>query len=164
MAPVKEGTTVLNPSRISTVNAGVIGVPACVFVGCCVTTSIRTGLAAVAVAVTLARPVLLIVSVCAADAAPSVHVVEMRPAASVVPVAAATEPPPVATARVTAAPGTGLPKASLTCATTGAASATPTVPLWPLPETIARDAAAAAATLNALVVADVVDGDDRINV
>ena len=39
-------------------------------------------------------------------------------------------------------PGTGLPKASLTTATSGAANPLATVAVWPEPETTATDAAA----------------------
>src|SRR5436305_13358317 len=73
------------------------------------------------------------VNVCAPAVCPSVPIAEVVPSAGVV---AATVTLPVAGApKVTAAPETGFPKRSVTLTTNGWASATPTVAVWPDPET-----------------------------
>src|SRR3954468_12382468 len=70
------------------------------------------------------------------------------PVAEVVPLAAvgaATVTLPVAGAvKLTAVPATALPKESVTLTTNGWASARPTVPVWPEPETAAMPAASPA--------------------
>src|SRR5689334_8749942 len=59
--------------------------------------------------------------------------------------------PVAGAANDTVTPATALPKASEAATTNGAASAVPTVPLWPVPETVASLDAAAGPTVELCV-------------
>src|SRR5438270_4548574 len=84
----------------------------------------------------------LAANVCAPAVCPSVPVAEVVPSAAV---GGATVTLPVAGAvKLTAVLATALPKGSVTLTTKGCASATPTAPVWPEPETAAMLAAAPA--------------------
>src|SRR3954468_21211172 len=82
----------------------------------------------------------------------SVPVDEVVPSAAV---GAATVTAPVAGAlKLTAVPATALPNASVTLTTNGCKRASPTVPLWPEPETPAMLAAAPALAVVAKATGD----------
>src|SRR4051812_964023 len=82
------------------------------------------------------------VNACAPAAWPRVPVAEVAPSAAVG--AASVTLPVAGAAKVTAIPATPLPNESVTLTTNGWTNATPTVPVWPEPETPAMLAAAPA--------------------
>src|SRR6266702_503156 len=94
---------------------------------------------------------------CCANGTPLCAVLEgsvamlSRAAAPAVPVGTGavgpTDPPPVATAKVTLTPATGLPLASRAITDGGVATAVPAVAVWLLPPCTASDATAPALTV-----------------
>ena len=79
-------------------------------------------------------PGLVAVRVLAPAVVPSVQLPTVAmPEALVVAAAPVREPPPEATAKVTATPGTGAPRASVTSTLGGVVTAVPTAAAWPLP-------------------------------
>ena len=97
---------------------------------------------------------------------PAVAVTLAWPSAPVVagePVRVA-EAPDAGAAKVTLTPGTGLPKASLTTTTSGAAKPVATVAVWPEPETTATDAAAPGVLVSAKLAGAVTPAAEAVTV